>query len=114
MSGFAGMITGFFGKLLDYVSSERRHKQVIEQAAEHHQENRVSDAVTRFADHLRKTGFNAPVDRQFFEGLTDGFADSEKETVARDAFHQAPNVVSWFKDAGVERFLFHMGLRDED
>ncbi len=61
------MVTGFFGKLLDNVSSERRHKQVIEQAAEHHQENRVSDAVDRFAEHLLATNFNATENRRFLD-----------------------------------------------
>jgi hypothetical protein len=116
VTGFAGALLGGLGNLLDFFSGERRHRQALAQAAEHHREDRVSDAVTRFADHLRKTSFNAPVNRQFLKGLTDGFADSEKETVARDAFHQAPDVVSWFVDAGfdVERFLFRTGLRDED
>jgi hypothetical protein len=41
--------------------------------------------------------------------------DADIEKMARSAFPQAPNLVSWFEDAGgVDRFLFHMGILDGD
>ena len=115
MSGFAGMLTGFFGKLLDYVSSERRHRESLKLAEKHHQEAAMENAAARFADHLRETRFHADHNRQFLHSLTEGWTDSDIEMVARTAFSRAPDMVSWFEDAGgVERFLVHMGLRDED
>ena len=115
MTGFAGALLGGLGNLLDFFSGERRHRQALAQTAQHHQEQAIANAVRRFADHLCQSGFNAKVNRRFLEGLTAGMPDADVEKVARDAFHQAPKVVSWLKDqGGVERFLKHMGLRDED
>ena len=115
MTGFAGALLGGLGNLLGFFSGERRHNESIEQAAQHHQENRVSDAVARFAEHLLTTGFNAPVNRRFLDSLTDGLAAADKVKVAREGCYQAPNVVSWLKDeGGVERFLELMELHGED
>ena len=115
MTGFAGALLGGLGNLLDFFSGERRHRQALAQTAQHHREDRVSDAVVRFADHLCQSGFNAKVNRRFLEGLTAGMPDADVEKVARSAFHQAPNLVSWFEGAGgVERFVVHVGIRDGD